>query len=590
MALVVSSSSVDTVRRSPRIRRQFPRVSHNGISPSLLSVSVPAILAHASSRREQHRSRSRVSTAPSPSPSSRHRPRPVAAPAVPVRAGTKRKRPTKGSDVSDHPRYKLVLGAPHSVEPSQTPRQLRYAKRQRLLVAPQGINLPAPSVEHLPLLSGSLQGQENVPHPPHHLHDDGDDNVVSLLPEPVSVPVANVTNQAECPQSHRDGPVFTPFYRTPVYWRQRTPDSTDPMLWKSACQERVEYLKSVYCDIVRAVVQAEIAAAAAQAAAAVAEAPAPIPDIPVQDEPATIPTQFEHYDPSQNGSVDADGDIDMDAVDDDEEEEEDEDEDATGEDEVPETVYEQVLVLEPPPPAPPRAHRPRLPRLSSIRVSSLEPYPSPTTKDGVPFVGRGTPADPMRLAEWAAPALPLPPQTSSPQSWSPEPLYFTPDMVPPPPLPVSVGYDMDVTANAMAWLDPVLHPPSVSPSPSPVPNVIPGAFVFTDLSVPQPQPSFSGALAMVPSAPLSPTGCALHESFLECLQGTGCAGPGLGAGHLPPSSSSPFFISPPAAPAVPELTSVFAPPPPAVFPNQELAQFVRSHLVPGSVSLSHALG
>ncbi|KAI0833865.1 hypothetical protein BC628DRAFT_62960 [Trametes gibbosa] len=580
MALLVtssSSSSLDALRRSPRIstRRHFSPTSTYNPPPDLARPSPP-----------RHSPRSRPSTA------SRHRTIPAVSPPLPPRAGTKRKRSTKHSDVPDLPRYKLVLAAPHSVHSSQTPRQLRYAKRQRLLLSSQGINLPLPPLDLLPPPPSSPhEHHQKFPLPPHHPHLDP-----LLPPQPPSLPVPSVQPDLDDLSGATHGPVFTPFHRTPVYWRQRSPDSTDPTLWKSACQERVEYLKTVYCDIVRAVVNAEIAAAQAQVTAAPPEAPTvPSSPLPVLAQPATndITTQFEHYDPSQTGAVDADGDADMDAVEDDEEEYDDGEDDAIGEDDVPEALYEQVMVLEPPPPAPARPYRPRLPRLSSIRVSSLEPYPSPTTKDGVSFIGRGTPPDPMRLAEWAAPAPPLPPRASSPQSWTPEPLYFTPDMVPPTPAPASVGFDMDVTANAMSWLDPVLHPHSVSPSPSPVPTSIPGfdsnsvagGFVFPDLPSPE-QPTYSGALATSPPTPLSPTGCALHESFLECLRAPGCAGPGLGAAS---AAASPFFVPPPVAPAVPELAPAF-PAPPAVFPNQELAQFVRSHLVPGSVSLSHALG
>lgn len=291
-------------------------------------------------------------------------------------------------------------------------------------------------------------------------------------------------------------------------------------------------------------------------------------------------TQFELYTPS----VDADGDTDMEAgSSSDDDDDDDSDEDMEDIDEV---AYEQVLILDTP--AFPAANVPRLPRLSSIRVSSLEPYP-PSTRDGAAFLGRGTPADPSRLADWAAPALPLRSRTPSLPSWSPEPPFFPPDMVTPPPAAaMPTDFSMNIGGAEMSWLDPTLHAQSASPSPSPMPAVFPGAmpvfdagsgFVFDGMPMPP-----------MDSATPNPTGCALHGSFLECLRAPGCSGPGLGAApfYAPACPSFPTQTPALAAPGA-ELTPTFAAPS-AVFPNPELAQFVRSHLVPGSVTLGNALG
>ena len=53
---------------------------------------------------------------------------------------------------------------------------------------------------------------------------------------------------------------------------------------------------------------------------------------------------------------------------------------------------------------------PRLPPLASVPVYGLECVPEQTSRNGVPFMGRGTPADRARRAEWAAPAIPLLPR------------------------------------------------------------------------------------------------------------------------------------------------------------------------------------
>ena len=66
---------------------------------------------------------------------------PDLSPSLPVVAGTKRKR----SHSRPVPAYELVSARPEADEEAQTPRQLRYAKRQRLLVARSGTDAPAAS-------------------------------------------------------------------------------------------------------------------------------------------------------------------------------------------------------------------------------------------------------------------------------------------------------------------------------------------------------------------------------------------------------------------------------------------------------------
>ena len=145
-----------------------------------------------------------------------------------------------------------------------------------------------------------------------------------------------------------------------------------------------------------------------------------------------------------------------------------------------------------------------------------------------------------------------------------------------------------------------------------------------------------GALTASPSPSPTGTGCALHESFLECLQAPGCACVAM-AMVAGPGAPFSFFSSPPQSVAFVGTGDAAGPMGAAgvsggadagvgaaigmgsmgtsitmgmmgmgastgtgggagggiaaVFPNQELAQFVRAHLVPaGSVTLSHALG
>lgn len=231
MALVVPPPPVEALRRSPRIshrpRLPTPVSSRNGISASLVQVST--VLVNASA----YKPRSRVSV-----PSARHRAKSLSAAAVPVRvpvrAGTKRKRLPATSDERDLPRYKLVVAEAHSDEEEQTPRQLRYAKRQRLLVSQPGIDVPDAATEKISPPSCVHRGQENRPYPaPTEVYP----VATARRPEPVPA-------DPELEPSYEDphGPVFTPLCRQPIYRRHRTADSTDPTLWKVVCQERVEHL------------------------------------------------------------------------------------------------------------------------------------------------------------------------------------------------------------------------------------------------------------------------------------------------------------------------------------------------------------
>ncbi|OJT04434.1 hypothetical protein TRAPUB_4890 [Trametes pubescens] len=593
MSLVVPPPPVKAPRRSPRIshrsRLPTPVSSRNGISAPHVQVST--VLVNASTLRTPTRSRVSV-------PSSRHRAKSLSAAAVPVRAGTKRKRQPTPSDEPDLPRYKLVVAEPHSDEEEQTPRQLRYVKRQRLLVSePQSsIAVAAAANEKSSPLSCVHNGQENRSYPaPTQCYP-----VATVhRPEP---PAAHPEQDAS--YEDPEGPVFTPLCRQPIYRRHRTADSTDPTLWKVVCQERVEHLKHVYRDVYRAVVHAEAAAVDAKAAAAVAT-PAPVfsaEQLSATSAPTTAceggHTQFELYAPSI--SIDGDGDTYMEtessSEDDDEDDEDSDDEDMDVD--IADVAYERVLILDTP--ASPISTVPRLPRLSSIRVSSLEPHP-PSARDGVSFIGRGTPADPLRLADWAAPPPPLPSRALSSPSWTPEPLFFTPDMVPQVTTAINTitmqpDFGMDTGGLGMSWLDPSLHAESVSPSPSPTPtsyqpgmscydnSTDPVSFAFAEATVPH-----SEVFSSVPithTTPLSPTGCALHESFLECLRAPGCAGPGLGApSFFSAASSLPLQPVMPDGERTPALAAV---PPP--FPNQALTQWVCSRIPSGSVTLGHALG
>ncbi|KAI8977850.1 hypothetical protein BD414DRAFT_539095 [Trametes punicea] len=653
--------------RNASIHTSFPR-----IAPSLPSPPSPP--RPRPIRRDPSRLRSRTrGTSPRLPSKPLPLPLPAADPQTTPRAGTKRKRPaTLPSDHSAQPHYELVLAATPSTDGLyQTPRQLRYAKRQRLLSShSHSPLLPSQDAALCSALHRPLSHPDPAPVPTPQPPDNqslASQTTSEHVPSHLDLGSSSDTDGPEQTVEDEDAPIFTPLSRLPVPWRTRPADSTDPTLWKSICQERVEHLKRVYRDIFRAVVHAEALAAQEAHAKAVASASHQLRVQPELENAVAAnpdpPTQFEHYTPPEH-DVDADGDTtmedassssedssdpdldsDTDSDDDDSDSELDSDADSI-DNTTPPPSYEKVLILTPAQPdgAP---TLPRLPRLSSIRVFGLDPHP-PSTRDGVPFIGRGTPADRQRLADWAAPAPPLRLRTPSPSPapiWAPEPLYFTQDMVPEPALPAAdlpssaeagmrTAFGMDVLdgahPNGLSWLDPALRAESLSPSPTPAPTAFPDVppspvahfDIPAHVPVGFPFPSPPSAYAASPSpGPLSPTGCALHESFLECLQAPGCAGPTLGASPpflfsspSPSSSSSSCLSSCPSSPPSPSspLSTSFSPPscvqsdasseelfspptlaPPAsvAFPNQELAQFVRSHLSPGgSVTLGHALG
>ena len=350
--------------------------------------------------------------------------------------------------------------------------------------------------------------------------------------------------------------------------------------------------------------------------------------------------------------------------------------------------------------------QPRLPPLSSIRVYALEAVPEQTARNGVPFMGRGTPVDRQRRADWAAPARPCLPYSRLPylqqqahtQVWSPSPPseFYSPvyqqgagvemgyehergmQVDAPMPMPMQVQMPVPTLSPAfgmgmsmehpftqqqqqppqqpqeecLSWLDPALRAESMSPSPSPAPAT---PYVVQDYPAPTPSPdpsisalsslssfsdvslssSCSSASSMSSLGSPSPTGCAWHATFLQCLQSpAGCAPffascppspPPASPGHIavavPVAASSLDTVPVPVSASVSEMDAYVSAPVPAfaptnapvlvepapvaagvdmgvgvgtvgtgMFPNQELAQFVRSHLIPGSVTLGHALG
>ncbi|KAI9059380.1 hypothetical protein FKP32DRAFT_1596294 [Trametes sanguinea] len=703
----------NTTSSSPSPRRSS-RISHSHSSPSAPAATriatpptsplVPRPSSSASSRsRSRHtsnklrirpRTRAASPTASSSSPSPSPSPPPLPSLKIRIRAGSKRKRPpapvpstsASSSDESDSDSrsYELVVAAAPSSTPAdvlyQTPRQLRYAKRQRLnpptptahershaplqasqdaVLLPDHDQLPQ-HADHASLACSALQENDTSSNGSHFEVDADDGAVVNARS---SEEYGQVELYEDEDEEDSDGPIFTPLPRTPPPCRVRQTDATEPAIWKSVCQERVEHLKRVYRDVYRAVVHAEAAAfeemygtsfVPAQAAASAAVASELCKE--------TAGIQFEHYAPDGEGSdEDADGDIDMEDVssssdsDDsgsDADADTDDDESDSDSESVEEPAYEKVLVLDPsaldPSSSSASVALPTLPRLSTIRVHGIDSHPLPT-RGGVPFIGRGTPPARARRAEWAAPVSKLPARspsrslspssTGSESTWE-EHGYFTQDMVPVEPAPVAsagmdmqMDYGMDVfddrdAANhehSMPWLDPVLRAESLSPTTTPTPgpsttptsfpsvfpggasaqaSIVPPPFVFQPTSY---DASLFGAAHGNGGELPSPTGCALHASFLECLQAPGCAGPALTASLYnasPALAHAPFVFSPsPSASPSPPLSPSSTPFAPAAaaagaypFPNQELAQFVRAQLVvssgpaSGSVTLGNALG
>ncbi|RPD55005.1 hypothetical protein L226DRAFT_266937 [Lentinus tigrinus ALCF2SS1-7] len=408
--------------------------------------------------------------------------------------------------------------------------------------------------------------------------------------------------------------------------------------------------KDVYREVFDAVLRAE---------ASCHQAPA---DKASVNEPVQAQAEFKLYTPSTCTQERLDADVDMDVGyssdwDSDEDEDEDDDMFLDEDSDSDAPTYDALVALDGA-----AANTPKLPRLSSIRVYALEAVPEQTGRNGVPFMGRGTPVDKQRRADWAAPARPFFPFVSQP--WSvhstPQPEYYSPspempfqqpgmqmaagmemtmdvgydgamqvDVQVQMPVPTATPFGMNVIPQmeqafaqqqqqqeCLSWLDPALRAESMSPSPSPAPTSILSLSGSAYPSQPQqdihdfpahtpsPDLSSSSSCSSTSSSSLgspSPTGCAWHATFLQCLQS--------------PAGCAPFFAPAAPAPAPAPVMEAYAPPPPVVdpvpvpvasgvdmgvgvgisvgmgmFPNQELAQFVRSHLVPGSVTLSHALG
>ncbi|TBU40293.1 hypothetical protein BD309DRAFT_1003190 [Dichomitus squalens] len=603
--------------------------------------------------------------------------------ATPVLAGTKRKRSQNPADPVDRLAYQLVSVDKHGDSVFQTPRQLRYAKRQRLLTSlsdneslaarepPAGrqrgthrattegrlLSAVAPAT---PRPSESPASDERLrpdrpptprPKTPAHLVPDVVPNTeVAPLPAPsfTERPAHSVAPNTE-PEEAAE-PTICPFHRLKLPHRERRPDTADTGLWKLACQERVEYLKDTYREIYEAVIHAE----ALTAQRLYPQAPSTASDSDVPPSPVASTAQFTLYTPSSCAAaarVDADGDTDMDAgyssdwdSDEDEEEKSEAEDDDLLFDAHAQTHDDGLHPLDDDggahtgwsPGAQAFGGPPRLPRLATVPVYALECVPEQTARNGVPFMGRGTPVDRARRADWAAPAvalLPLsramdfayqpwlrqatPVQVASPpqEFYAPHPqtqmlypdmgLGFDPMQMQidvQAPMPVSVPLPMQMQyahAECMPWLDPALRAESSSPSPSPAPPTPTPAYALP-LSLPQ-QQDFTMALPeypstpslgtspspgvslspSLPSTPASPTGCAWHASFLQCLQSpTGCAP------CFPPASSiASIAYAGPASPT-PQHCAPFA----AQAQTLELAEFAPPRLVEGSVTLGHALG
>ena len=159
MALVIHPSSLDgpSPRRSPRNRvRPHPNLSplpdvlthaRSAVSRSRsartspprvpLPKSLSAVHPSVSPSRRDGRSRASTSTTAASS-SSRTKSVTKKKASLVVLAGTKRKRSSLSPDHGDRPQYELVSASPIADSESQTPRQLRYAKRQRLLTTRSG--------------------------------------------------------------------------------------------------------------------------------------------------------------------------------------------------------------------------------------------------------------------------------------------------------------------------------------------------------------------------------------------------------------------------------------------------------------------
>ncbi|KAI0711826.1 hypothetical protein C8T65DRAFT_647421 [Cerioporus squamosus] len=700
MALVMHPTPVDGPRRSPRIRTAVTRrtLSRSRGADLPLAATQPALVpAHKTSAASTAPSSSRTRTlSRKKAPASASQ----ASPSLSIRAGTKRKRSPNSPDHGDRPArpaYELVPRPSDADDEVQTPRQLRYAKRQRLLTSRPGKENPAVDASsgrkiedwsgsrerlHRASTEGRLltpqssiatcNPQSSSPSPTDATHNSrADEKAASERPlalrlqaaapsEEVSTDVTppDVSASRACALDLAEpedpvAPTITTLYRLPHPSRDRRPDTTDQSLWKLACQERVEYLKDVYREVFDAVLRAE--ASCRQTPADKAADPKPVQAAPQ--------AEFQLYTPSTCTQERLDADVDMDVGyssdwDSDEDDDDDDDDDmlldSDSDSDAP--TYDALVALDGTASTPFGSHgpdTPKLPRLSSIRVYALEAVPEQTGRNGVPFMGRGTPVDKQRRADWAAPARPPLPAAMRfvSQPWSshssPPSEYFSPS----PELPfqqpgmqvtagmemgMAVGYDsamqVDVqvqvqmpvptattfgmTASVvpqmeqaygqqqecLSWLDPALRAESMSPSPSPAPTSV-ASYSPAVLSpmqdypahTPSPDLSISSASSSLSSlGSPSPTGCAWHATFLQCLQSPGCA-PFFAPPSPSPAPSADAYVPvpPPIDPVpvpVPVPVAPFSSGGIGMFPNPELAQFVRSHLVPGSVTLSHALG
>ncbi|KAI1792085.1 hypothetical protein LXA43DRAFT_972697 [Ganoderma leucocontextum] len=778
MALVVHPP-VDGPRRSPRIRvrrqtnlsrssyllahtqtavsrRTHPRSTHaadlslapkpSAVAASLATHSKSGIHPTSSlpsapvSKRRPRASTGSSSTAPSSSrnkrPAAKKQQISVVVPhlssSVPLLAGSKRKRSQNAADRPDRLAYELVhidglLGvaaagdkAADEDEEFQTPRQLRYAKRQRLLTSLSDNETPATSADVGRLRDGSRTPSGDAPQPQgspatgkpgeprversgprergaHRATTDGrlltvgaptatrpstsytppnsspeerprperpptprPKTLAHAVPDatpasdvPPSLPAPSFMEQCAQPTlpdpatEEPAEPTICQFHRLKLPPRERRPETADTGLWKLACQERVEFLKETYREIYEAVVQAEEVAAQQFLSQAPSTASDSVPSSPV-----TVP--FTLYTPSSCAAaalVDADGDTDMDVGyssdwDSDEDEDKSEDDDLLFDAHA--QTYDGINPFDNAAnvgwsPGAQAFGPPRLPPLASVPVYALECVPEQMGRNGVPFMGRGTPVDRARRAEWASPAVPLLPRvigmSVSCASWMrhsrPCRGFYAPQPQLEMPYPeMDMGFDamqIDVQPQAqlgqhhqyahpecMSWLDPALRAASLSPSPSPVPvpvRVPPYAVPCTPSPQHQ-QQDFAMATPEYPSTPdlssspsssssslsgsSSPTGCAWHATFLQCLQSpTGCApcfsAPPTSAPASPtpptPAAAAMAFIQPQPQPAQGMDSAAFA----IAIASEE---YVRPHphahthlpVVSGSVTLSHALG
>ncbi|CCL99922.1 uncharacterized protein FIBRA_01947 [Fibroporia radiculosa] len=412
--------------------------------------------------------------------------------------------------------------------------------------------------------------------------------------------------------------------RHPIRDRIRRPESRDHNIWKLACHERIGELVHRYTrEIVRAVVVA-------------------------QAKRQSPPPEFRLYTPDNyTGSRDDIGDTNDSFMDLDDEDDEDWDDEASDDEDISsgelgdmnaagfDVMDLDVSDNSPSSPFPAHEHHAdpadsaapdaaaptleeyspapaiplQLPPLTSVRALGLESCPQ-RTPDGIPYVGRGTPVDRQRRADWANIRLsqyfslgqpewltalslsPSPPSNPStllpsdmsygvPQDVSPfccteqgvfgaastQAYGVSPDSVSstsssvaslsytlPPPQPHPDG----------AWLEPALRPASPTLEPmvvSPSPPSPPYEAHFT--AAPSVLP-FPGA------AQPHPQGCAWHGSFMQCLMasGVGCS----------PALPGPLAVGAPV-PTPAEVTAVY-----------EVPISMDPMPVQVSSTLSHALG